>query len=570
MMFTRLLKKMIGKVAGFHVRRQLRAFEAATHCPRDWQEALLRRFITHHTDTDFGRDHHFADIRSADDFRHNVPVAPYEYVEPYIDRVRKGDFRALLADPVVHMFALTSGTTATRKFIPVTDQYLIDYKRGWNLWGIKSFRDHPATRLRPIVQMSSDWQEFRTESGIPCGSVSGLTASMQKRIIRWLYCVPPCVGCIKDAAAKYYVALRLSIPRNVSMIVAANPSSLVNMARIGDQDKEHLIRDLYNGTLSTHVDVPADIRALLARRTSKRHIARARALEAIVARTGTLYPRDYWADDCVIGNWMGGSVGMYLRHYPRYFGTTPVRDIGLLASEGRMTIPMQDGTPSGILDITTHYFEFMPEAEAGKRKPITLEAHEVEEGQNYFILPTTSYGLYRYHISDLVRVTGFHNRTPLVEFLNKGAHFANLTGEKLSEYHVASAMTDVLAAMNLTLTAYSLAPCWHDETPYYGLFIESADLASRQQGLLLAETLDRKLMEVNIEYASKRESVRLGPVRVQLLAPRFWQQWDRQRLQRTGGTLEQYKRPCLIADPKFRESIRVEEELAATVGEPAA
>ena len=67
--------------------------------------------------------------------------------------------------------------------------------------------------LRPIVQMSGDWDEFRTESGVPCGTVTGLTAQMQKRIIRWLYCVPAGVGRIKDAAAKYYIALRLSMPR---------------------------------------------------------------------------------------------------------------------------------------------------------------------------------------------------------------------------------------------------------------------------------------------------------------------------------------------------------------------
>jgi GH3 auxin-responsive promoter len=561
---------MVGKIVGHPIRRQLRAFEAATHHPREWQEMLLRRILAYQADTDFARDHHFAAIRTQEDFRRHVPVAPYEYFEPYIARVRRGDFRALLADSQVHMFALTSGTTATRKFIPVTPQYLADYKRGWNLWGMKSYQDHPPTKLRPIVQMSSDWQEFKTEAGIPCGSVSGLTAAMQKRIIRWLYCVPACVGCIKDPVAKYYVALRLSVPRDVSMIIAANPSSLVNLARAGDLDKEHLIRDLYNGTLSDHVDVPRNIRTLLARSVTKRHVKRARELEAIVERTGTLYPKDYWAKDCTIGNWMGGSVGLYLRHYPRYFGNTPVRDIGLLASEGRMTIPVDDGTPSGVLDITTHYFEFMPEAEAEKANPVTLAAHEVREGETYYILPTTAYGLYRYHICDLVRVTGFHNRTPLIEFLSKGAHFANLTGEKLSEYHVAGAMRDVLTSMNMTLTAYSLAPCWNDETPYYGLFIERADLGSREQGARLAAAVDHRLREVNIEYASKRESLRLGPVRLQMLADRSWQQWDRQRLQRTGGTLEQYKHPCLIADPKFRETIPVEEELAAPVGEPAA
>src|SRR5204863_7282283 len=132
-----------------------------------------------------------------------------------------------------------------------------------------------------------------------------------------------------------------------------------------------------------------------------------------------------------------------------------------------------------------------------------------------FILLTTSYGLYRYHIYDLVRVTGFHNQTPLIEFLNKGAHFANLTGEKLSEHHVTSSMVDVLRDLDMTLTAYSLAPCWDDLQPYYGLFVERGDLPSLDQGSRLALHLERRLNQANVEYAAKRESQRLGPSRLQ-------------------------------------------------------
>ena len=563
-MLTRFLLRMIGKVARRPVLRHLAAFDEATRRPREVQEALLRRILAHQAETDFGRDHGFGGIRGVEDFRRQLGVAGYEYFEPYIDRVRRGDLRALVADPCVHMFALTSGTTAARKFIPVTPQYLADYRRGWNIWGMRIFRyDHPEVKLRPIVQLSSDWEEFRSEGGIPCGSVTGLTAEMQHPLIRWLYCVPGCTARIKDQAAKYYVALRLSLPRQVGMVVAANPSTLVNLARAGDQEKESLIRDLHDGTLSPRFEVPADVRAALARRLRRRHPGRARELEAVVRRTGHLYPRDYWPPgQCILGNWTGGSVGAYLRHFPRYYGSTPVRDVGLIASEGRMTIPVADGTPSGVLDVTSHFFEFIPEEEAGSPKPVTVAAHEVQEGQKYFILPTTAFGLYRYHIHDLVRVTGFYHKTPLVEFLSKGAHFANITGEKLSEYHVTRAMEDVLRELDLTLTAYSVAPCWDDELPYYGLFVERGDLGNMEQARRLAEALDRRLAQVNMEYAGKRASQRLGRLRLEVLPTGTWQQWDRQRLERSGGTPEQYKHPCLIPDPKFRDGMPVEEEVA--------
>jgi hypothetical protein len=41
-----------------------------------------------------------------------------------------------------------------------------------------------------------------------------------------------------------------------------------------------------------------------------------------------------------------------------------------------------------------------------------------------------------------------------------------------------------------------------------------------------------------------------------VVRPGFWGQWDRERLQRTGGTLEQYKHPCLIGDHGFHEEVR--------------
>jgi hypothetical protein len=566
-----LLRKVVLKLIARPIRRRLAQFEAATQQPRAVQEALLRGILAHQSATAFGRDHRFDAIRTVEDFRRQLPVAGYEYFEPYIARVRRGETTALLADPRIYMFALTSGTTAVRKFIPVTQQYLDDYRRGWNIWGLKVFRDHPQVRMQPILQMSGDPDEFRSESGVPCGAVTGLTARMQKRVIRWLYSVPPYIARIKDPRSKYYAVLLLSIPHKVGIIIAANPSTLINLARAGDQDKESLIRDLHDGTLSGKLDLPADIRADLNRRLRK-HPERARQLEEIVKRTGTLYPKDYWPSDCILGNWMGGSVGSYLRHYPRYFGATPIRDIGLIASEGRMTIPLADGTPAGVLDVTTHYFEFIPEAEGDSPQPTVLGAHELKEGATYFILLTTAFGLYRYHIHDLVRGVGFHNGTPRIEFLSKGAHFANLTGEKLSEHHVTEAMADVLRELDMTLTAYGLAPCWPNtetangngaefDQPYYGLFVEQGDLPDAALGPRLAEHLDTRLRQLNIEYDSKRASQRLGPVRLELVRSGFWLQWDRQRLLQTGGALEQYKHPCLINDLQFRNRIMEEQVL---------
>jgi hypothetical protein len=311
--------------------------------------------------------------------------------------------------------------------------------------------------------------------------------------------------------------------------------------------------------LRRDLEIPHELRAWLTPRL-RRNPTRARELEEVVRRTGTLYPKDAWAKaPFLLGNWTGGSMGAYLRHYPKYFGDAWVRDVGLIASEGRMTIPFADGTPAGVLDVTSHYFEFIPEAEANSPSPTVLAAHELVEGGRYYILLTTAYGLYRYNIHDVVRVAGFFNRTPLLEFLSKGSLFANITGEKVSEYHVTGSMARVLPEMNLTLSSYSLAPVWpdsDDELPGYGLFIEQGDLPSIDAGEALARRLDEVLCQTNIEYESKRASGRLAPVRLELVQPGFWGRWDRERLLRTGGTLEQYKHPCLIGDHGFHQEVQ--------------
>jgi hypothetical protein len=552
-MVPRLLILAVGKIVGFPSRVKLWQFAAACRRPREVQEALLKEILARQTATGFGHDHGFESIRTVTDFRRQVPIAGYEALEPYIARVRKGDTRALLADERVLMFALTSGTTAARKTIPITPRYLADYRRGWNRWGLRALLDHQRISCSPILQIAGDPEEFSTEAGIPCGSLSGLTVRMQKRLIRFLYTFPSAASKIADAEAKHYVALRLSIGRPVGMIVAPNPSTLSALARVLNDRKEDLLRDLRDGTLTANLQIPDGIRAELLP-SMKRYERRARQLDAIAEKSGELWPRDVWTPDrMLLGTWTGGSVGPYLRQLEQSYGKTYVRDLGLLASEGRMSIPLCDGERAGVLDVTTHFFEFIPESEIDSAQPTVLCTHEVEEGKNYFLVPTTAAGLYRYDLRDLVRIVGFYKRTPLIEFLGKGNQFSSVTGEKLSEYQVTHAVADEFESRGLQLPVYALAPCWNDDRPYYAFFVERGPWAAGARDL--AKSLDVALSSWNDEYRIKRSSSRLGPLAIAWMTPGAWAEWDRERLANSGASADQYKHPCLIGDLEFHKSV---------------
>jgi hypothetical protein len=543
--------RLIGAPVEIRARRLARAFVDQTSRAAEVQRDLLIRRIARHADSQFGRDHHFGEIRTPADFRRRVPIGSYDRMEPYIDRVRHGDLGALFGPGTeVLMFAMTSGTTNRPKTIPVTRESLRDYREGWTIWGILAFDAHFEILrygLRPILQLASDWRESVTPAGIPCGAITGLTAHIQNPLVRTTYCMPAVASRIKDIASKYYVALRFSVYRNLGTIIAANPSTILAMARLGDHEHAVLIRDLFNGTIDDRWQIPPEIRRALRLWTRIPHRRAARRLERIVERTGRLLPKDYWPRLDFLSNWMGGTMKAYLRGYPEFFGATPVRDVGLIASEGRMTIPIEDATPAGLLDIRHHYFEFIPEDQAEHAEPETVEAHELIEGRNYFIVLTTAGGLYRYNISDLVRCVGFHGTTPLIEFLNKGAHFSSLTGEKLSEHQVIAAVQAAQRTAGCPLKSYLLLPVWGDP-PHYALLVEEDDLAGPDVVEHLTEAVEREIGRHNAEYANRRETRRLGPVHILAIPPGSWAEFQKRRLAKSGGTVEQYKQPHLIPD----------------------
>jgi hypothetical protein len=546
------IKKLVGIPIANHSRRLADSFMRLTERARAVQEARLLGLVRRNADSAFGRDHHFNEIRNVADFRRRVPIRGYDGHEPYLARVRAGETSALFGPGTkVLMFAMTSGTTARPKTIPVTQESLRNYKDGWTIWGIRAFDDHPGileNGLQPILQMASDWRESTTPAGIPCGAITGLTAHMQNPFLRVTYCMHRAASRIKDVRSKYYVALRLSVYRNVGTTIAANPSTMLGLARLGDREAETLLRDMAQGTIDPKFDVPDDVlQAVNSRIKRKRKKAVAR-LEKVYGETGRLLPRDYWPNLRFLTNWTGGSMGAYLSNYPEYFGETPVRDPGLIASEGRMSIPIEDNTPAGILDIRHHYFEFLPQDQLDRDDPEVLSACDLTVGRDYYILPTTAGGLYRYQIHDVVRCLGHHGEAPVIAFLNKGAHISSLTGEKLSEFQVVQAANAAQQELGLRLASFLLLPAW-GEPPYYRLLVEAADLAgSREAADRLAAAVDARLQGINCEYENKRSTQRLGPVRPALLPPGSWHDFQRRRLARSGGTLEQYKQPCLLPD----------------------
>lgn len=561
------LRALAGSIPRYTIRRHARHFFAAAQDCRATQQRVLQDLLALNDGSRFNREHGFGQIRTVDEFRSRMPIVDFEYFRPYIEEVKQGNYSALLGPTNrLLMFTLSSGTTSDSKFIPITERFLSDYRRGWQIWGITAFDAHPKLNARNIIQLTSDYDRFRTPGDTPCGNISGLVAAMQKPIVRRMYSVPGIVAKVSDQDAKAYLTLRLAAADpNIGLITTANPSTLVQLAKHAERWADHLIRDIRNGECSQQFPIDQEIRNKLRHRLGRKNIARARELEQIRERSGRFLPRDIWPESELLAVWTGGSACAYLHLLQNYYGDVSVRDHGLSASEGRMTIPIEDGRSDGILDVTTHFFEFIPESEHGTENPTVLEAHELKEGENYFILLTTSSGLYRYDIRDVVRCTGFFETTPILEFLHKGAHISNITGEKVSESQVASAVSASAQHLHLDLEHFTVAPVW-GEPPEYQLLVEERDVGSPCMRASLAAQVDSSLQSLNCEYREKRGSGRLAPMSCIPLSDGAWKQFIGRRVSRVGGSLEQYKHPCLVPDLDFKTRVMQEFVLDVTKG----
>ena len=539
---------------GYPLMQQL---EAATQFPAIAQRQVLRQLLQRHANTQFGWDHRFDRIYSPADYQRAVPIRDYEGFRPYVQQMMAGEPDILVSEPV-QMFTMTSGTTGQPKYIPVTSSVEHSGAALMRQWLYRIWRNYPRFLNGGIVGVVSPAIEGYTEGGIPYGSLSGRIYQQIPSLIRRNYAVPYEVFEISDYDARYWAIARFALARDISFLCTPNPSTLHRLAQVMSQHSESLIRAIHDGTVANCVSSAiADQFNLTALPK------RARQLERILDATGGLKPKDCWSNLQLLSCWTGGSVGAQAQQLTADYGALPIRDLGYLASEARVTLPYQDNTSGGLLDLNANFYEFIPEAAAEQTDPPILLSHELEVGQRYQILLTTPGGLYRYHINDIVEVTGSYQQSPIVAFLRKGRDMSNLTGEKLHVNHVLAAIATLQHQLNLAIIAYRLVA--NPTAMRYELCLELAAEHTEAAAERILPVFDHALAQENAEYAQKRSSQRLQPPCLHWMRPGWSEAVKRQAIAQSKRDV-QYKWSVLCSEPHAEDVSAVLHTYAMTQG----
>jgi len=536
-----ILRATLGLAREIKYRPFERQLTNASQVQRDW---LLHR-IQLATSTRFGQNHKFSAIRTVDDFRKQVPIAEYDYIAPYINAVAAGDSQALIPEhDRLIQFTITTGSTGVPKLNPVTRNWLREYRRGWDVWGTKLFTDHPRNIGSRVLQMAGTWDMGRTKAGYQISMVSALLARTQSPLMKPFYAIPEALNNIRDPAVRHYVALRLCILDDIGWIMLMNPGTLLRLAEIGDIHKESLIRDIRDGTISAQFDIPAEIRQSLTSVIPKPDAQGANRLEQIVEKTGTLLPEHYW-DNPVIACWLGGTAGFPARYISDVFGNSPVRDMGLVSSEGRHTIPLEDTHPYGVPSLGAGFYEFVPNDLL--HVPIALEGHELQVDHDYRLIITNSAGYYRFDIGDVVRCRGFIGQAPLLEFIQKNDRIGDLEGEKLTEHQVLEGAHKAAAKMGINLGLLTAVPRRIDrQKPWYDFLISATDVQSPDLARRFLQQLDQELTDLNFLWRARRKEGVIAPPHLVRLPEDGWDDYIQTEMKRRGTGDYQYKHPGLV------------------------
>ncbi len=472
----------------------IKEIEESESNPYFFQKRCFATLMANGTDTSFGKEHGFMQVsykgksnetklaEQIRQFQKNVPVRDYNAIEPYIDRMRKGE-QNVLWNQKTNWFAKSSGTSSGKsKYIPVTpDSLKITHFGGFKrmlAWYVHNYPDTKIFAGKTLTLGGSIQPDFASMSG-------DLSAILLQN---------------SPALAELFRAPR----RKIALMSDFS------------QKLEAICRECSNENITNFAGVPSWNLMLmnkLLNYTGQNNIAR-------------IWPN--------VELFMHGGIGFepYRAIYQTLF---PLPEMHYLenynASEGYFAF-QDDLNADGMLLTVGNgiFYEFAPldklnNVMSGKiSNLLTLE--EVTTGVDYALVISSVNGLWRYLIGDCIRfVSLFPHR---IKVIGRTQLFINAFGEELMIANAEKALAAACKIHNCTVTEFTVAPLFMNDTdkivdtndPNRNYCSEKGDERfSKGRHIWVmefgvkpydfedfAQELDKQVMSVNSDYEAKRRN----------------------------------------------------------------
>jgi hypothetical protein len=496
---------VLNSVLSWFMKKRMHQMELFIKYPIEVQEDVLSKLLSSAKNTEWGKKYDYGSIKTAQDYRQRVPVSTYEQLQPYIERVMRGE-QQILWPSEVRWFAKSSGTTNDRsKFIPVSEEALEDchYKGTKDLLSI-------YCNLNPDTQMFSG---------------KGLTIGGSHQINHL-------------NSDSYYGDLSAVLMQNLPFWAEfiRTPELSVALLEHWEDKVVKIGQETLNQNVTNLVGVPTWLIVLF--KWMLEHSGKSNILE--------IWPN--------LEVYFHGGVNFtpYREQFKQLIPSDKMWYMETYnASEGFFGITDQPNSSEMLLMLDYGiYFEFMDPADVGQEFPKTYTLEEVEIERSYAVIISTNAGLWRYLIGDTIRFTCLNPFRFLISGRTK--HFINAFGEELIIENAEGALQTACLATGATIRDYTAGPVFltSDSKGGHEWLVEFEHKPSDQA--LFNDLLDQKLRELNSDYDAKRQNdLALVAPLVHVMPDGTFYNWMKMR-GKLGG---QNKVPRLANERKFVDEI---------------
>ncbi|PJJ10179.1 phenylacetate-coenzyme A ligase PaaK-like adenylate-forming protein [Flavobacterium sp. 1] len=422
--------------------------QAWANSPIETQKAVFQNLIQAAKETQFGKDHHFDQIKTFEDFSKQVPIRDYEALKPYVDRVVKGEENILWKGKPLY-FAKTSGTTSGAKYIPLTKESMpfhIEAARNAILHYIHETKNADFVNGKMIFLQGSPILEEKY--GIKLGRLSGIVAHFVPKYLQKNRLPSWETNCIEDWETKVNAIVDETINEDMT-VISGIPSWVQMYFEKLQQRNGKSVGDIFkNFNLFIYGGV------------------------------------NYEPYRAKFENLIGRKVDS-IELFPASEGFFAYQDS---QKEKGMLLLLNSGI----------FYEFIKSEEFFTENPKRYTIGEVELGVNYVLIISTNAGLWGYNIGDTVQFTSLKPYRVIVSGRIK--HYISAFGEHVIGKEVECALQEAMEGTSVSVNEFTVAPqiTPADGLPYHEWFIEFEN--EPEDSNTFAEALDNAMRKQNIYY----------------------------------------------------------------------
>ncbi|MFQ6635452.1 hypothetical protein Gotur_010561 [Gossypium turneri] len=483
--------------------------EDLTNNVQEIQEQVLEEILKRNAGTEYLSRFFPSGEADNQSFKTNVPIITYEDIKPYIDRIANGETSSILLAYRIIQFLLSTGTSGGQpKLIPMTAESFEKRMSDLLLSDLVTRKCFSGSDEGKSLYLYFIKPEMETPSGLKASFFTTFyfkTESFKNGLAKFLTSPIDTILCLDNKQSMFCQLLTGLLQRDeVVRFGSTFASVLARTIKFLEDYWRELCSNIRTGYLSDWIIDPGckNAMSLILTRPNReladsiQQICEDKSWEGIIVK---LWPKIKYIH-CIIT----GSMSQYVSLLEFYGGGIPFVSPIYNSSESSFGINLKPVSKPFDVSYTflpnTAYFEFLPVGKDGEGKaqetwtddePVDLA--NVKLGRYYKVVVTTLAGLYRYTVGDVLKVTGFYNKSPQFQFVERRNVVLSIDVDKTTEEDLSKEIMKaklILEPLGIMLTTYS-SYAYTSLTPgRYVLFWEL-----KMKGSNDLPKLDAKIME---------------------------------------------------------------------------